>query len=169
MQDAAKESEEARTALADLSKRFQEVADRHRKLDELTELSALLSDVQDGFDPCLNIVRDAGFDLSKLMAQLEVLKSHWDQVQRNPMNELDAFMRDNPTLHTDTWYQALQEHTAAVETDLTALSVVSVANSVKAFGNRLREARAEVRRQLARAVKELVTLSAQIGGRFDAV
>jgi hypothetical protein len=169
VQDSAKESEEARKALADLSQRFQEVADRHRELDDLTELSALLADLQAGFDPCLNIVRAADFDLSKLMEQFAVLKSHWDQVQDNPMLKLDAFMRDHPTLDTDTWYQALQEHRAAVESDVAGINVGSVPNRVKAFGRQLREAQAEVLRQLDRAVKELVTLSDQMVGRFDAV
>jgi hypothetical protein len=169
VQDAAKESAEAEAALADLSQRFQEVANRHRELGDLMDLSALLSDVQDGFDPCLNIVRDAGFDLSKLMNQFAFLKSLWDQVQGNQMIKLDTFMQAHPTLDTDTWYQALQDQAAAVESHLAQVSVGSVANSVNAFGHQLREARARVRHQVDRAVKELVTISERTLGRLAAV
>jgi hypothetical protein len=169
VQDAAKESAEAEAALADLAQRFQEVADRHRELGDLMDLSALLSDVQDGFDPCLNIVRDAAFDFNKLMAQFASLKAYWDQVQGHQMIKLDAFMQIHPTLDTDAWYQALKERAAAVESDLAQISVGAVANSVNAFARQLREARARVHHRVDRSVKELVTISDRTLGRLAAV
>jgi hypothetical protein len=169
VQDATKESAEAEAALAELSQRFQEVASRHRELGNLTELSALLSDVQDGLDPCLNIVRDAGFDFNKLMTQFATLKSYWDQVQGHQMIKLDAFVQVHPDLDMDTWYQALQDSAAAVDSDLAQVSVGSLANSVSAFGRQLRQARARVHHQLNQGVLDLVRISDRTLGRLAAV
>jgi hypothetical protein len=162
-------AEQARAAMAELAQRFREVADRQQELRDLRRLAANVSALRDGFEPCHNIVREAGGDMSKLFAQFGQLRFLWDQMRNNQWAQLATYVNLHPSLNVTAWYQPSEAQVAAIDSDFAGTAVGSVRDRINAFAGQLRQADIQVRFQIDQVLDDLLRVSDRTLGRIAAV
>jgi hypothetical protein len=170
LQQAIKEleqkNEQAGAAMVELTQRFAEVAQRQQALSELHRLESHLSALQDAFDPCHNIVREAGFDINKLVAQFAQLKSSWDQMRDNQWVQVVTFITQQPASSPPPWYTLLGDQIAAIDADFGNVAIGPLRQKITTFAGQLRQAEIQVHFQLDRSLDDLVRVSDRTLGRL---
>ena len=162
------QKEQAEAAMAELTQRFREMAKLQQDLSELRRLTSHLFGVRDAFEPCRNIVRDAGVDVTKLFAQVAPLKILRDQMRNTQWMQLATFVTLHPTLNTAVWYQPLQAQVTAIDADFGNLAIGSLRDQINDFDSKLHQADIQVRFQLDQVIDDLVRVSDRTLGRFAA-
>jgi hypothetical protein len=151
----------AMAALAELSQVFQDFDRRLRHVTGLTALSERLDQVDAAFARCEEQARRPGGLI------LPQLRNEWDQVRRNEMTVLDAFLEGRPELPIPAWRAGLATEAAGLDAALAGLALGQLPGRVTAFGQQLTRAREGVRLQIDRNLAELRELSDRTLGRFE--
>lgn len=169
VQASAQEKEQAGAAMAELAQRFAEVAQRHQELRDLRRLAAHLTALRDAFEPCHNIVRDAGFDWNQLIAQFGQLQALWVQTRANQWAQVAAFLGQHPTFGAAPWVSPLAAQADAIDADMASSAVGPLRQKIPAFAGQLRQADIHVRGQLDQAIDDLVRVSDRTLGRLAGI
>jgi len=164
VQAVTEQSAPASAALADLSKRFQEIEARHRELGLLLQLSNLLRELRDDFSQCTSIVDQAGLNLASL--RFNDLKQAWGHAQQNRLISLQVFLEKRPELQSTAKWSRLQKGAQEIKSGLEQVALKASADSIKVFDNELAGAEVLARQQLEEAIKDLVSLSDRTLGRL---
>ena len=166
VQMSEKQKEQAEAAIAELTQRFREIANRQQEMSELRRLAAYLSSVLDAFEPCQSIVREAAFDMNKLLAQFAQLKFLWDQMRNGQWIQLATFVTLHPAPTITAWFEPLQAQAIAIDADFAGTAIGSLRDRINAFAGQLRQADIQVRFQLDQAIDDLVRVSDRTLGRL---
>jgi hypothetical protein len=173
LQQAVKElerkNEQAGAALVELTQRFGEVAQRQQGVSELHRLASHLGALRDAFEPCHAIVREAGFDLNRLIAQFAQLQALWSQMRDNQWAQVDTFIAQHPPSTAAPWHGALKDQIAAIDADFAGAAIGPLRQKITAFAGHLRQAEIQVRFQLERALDDLLQVSDRTLGRLTAL
>ena len=164
VQAVTEQSAPASAALADLSKRFQEIEARHRELGLLLQLSNLLRELRDDFTQCTAIVDQAGLNLASL--RFNDLKQAWGHAQQNRLISLQVFLEKRPELQSTAKWSRLQKGAQEIKSGLEQVALKASADSIKVFDNELAGAEVLARQQMEEAIKDLVSLSDRTLGRL---
>lgn len=162
-------NEQAGAALVELTQRFAEVAQRQQTLNELHRLDSHLSAMRDAFEPCHAIVRDAGFDLNRLIAQFAQLQSLWNQMRDNQWAQVGTFLAQHPTAIPAPWHGMLSDQIAAIDADFASSAIGPLRQKIMAFAGQLRQAEIQARFQLDQSIDDLVRVSERTLGRLTAL
>ena len=155
----------ADTVVMDLTRRFRHLAEGLRQLHILVDLANQLRQMQEGFNPCVMIVQQAGADLAKI--QVATLTWVWQPVRDGSLKRLQLFLQQYSDLRVDGWFPPLLEQAEIIDTSLNNLNLGALARSVTTFNRQLTEAEPAVRPQLDQAIAELVSFSDQTLGRLN--
>lgn len=170
LQQAIKEleqkNEQAGAAMIELTQRFGEVAQRQQVLRDLHRLDSHLSAMRDAFEPCHTIVREAGFDLNRLIAQFAQLQSSWNQMRDSQWAQVETFIARHATSIQAQWHGSLSDQIAAIDEDMANAAIGPLRQGITAFAGQLRKAEIQVRSQLDQSIDDLLRVSERTLGRL---
>ena len=151
--------------VTDLTQRLRHLAENLRQLHILVDLANQLRQIQEGFNPCVMLVQQAGMDLVKI--QVAPLTWVWQPVRNNSLKRLQLFVQQYTDLRVDGWFPPLLEQAEIIDSSLNDFAIGALAKSVTTFNRQLSEAEPAVRQQLDQAIAELISFSDQTLGRLD--
>lgn len=158
LQNAARESG-ALAAITQLSQRFKELADRHRRLRVLMDAADRLHNLRTGYSFLGELVDQAGGDPISL--PVPGIKKAWNTFNQDYVNMLVPFVEDNQELKESAWYPKLIEKQANISAAIESLALVTLQNELNSYRLMLSEIEGRMRLQLEAAVVELVSFSDQ--------
>ena len=165
VQVASQDSAEAKTALAELAQRFQEMAALLRKLGDLLTVANQLRELRADLDPYVTAAQASIFNPIMFSPQVPTFRQNWLHLQQDRLPPLKLFLQEHPYL-APAWLTLLAQQADEISGSLTSGAIFPLPAQIQACGAQLSLAAVTVRAQLDQTIKDLVQMSDRTLGRL---